>query len=192
MQTEFNLVIQALNASPTTYFSNYVNSTGTIIYETIVTEKNNSYGSVTLKAQPPFIQGSVKLCKAITTEIEYAPQHAGDPASFKQFSSGVFMFERRSFTLAQASYNSDISDNYEEISLTSRVSGTFGDTLWGDDNIWGGEGDQSQIRTYIPLKKQRCRFLGCKFTHTIAFEKYELYGLSLSVRSYMIPDRDYK
>ncbi len=192
MQTEFNLVIQALNVSPTTYFSNYVSSNGTIMYETIVTEKNNSYGSVTLKTQPPFIEGSLKLCKAITTEIEYAPQHAGNPASFKQFSSGVFMFERRSFTTAQASYNSDISDNYEEISLTSKVSGTFGDTLWGDDNIWGGEGDQSQIRTYIPLKKQRCRFLGCKFIHNIAFEKYELYGLSLSVRSYTISDRDYK
>jgi hypothetical protein len=130
--------------------------------------------------------------KGIKTEIEYAPQHAGDPASFKQFASGTFMFQRRSFYSAQVGYNSDISDNYEEISFVPKSSGIWGEIDWGIGSVWGGQGDQSEIRTLIPLKKQRCRFLGCKFIHGIALESYELYGLSLSVRTYAISDRDYR
>ncbi len=132
------------------------------------------------------------IYKGIKTEVEYAPQHAGDPASHKQFSVGTLMFERRSFYTAQVGYKSDISDNYEEISFIPNSAGIFGGSTWGDGTIWGGQGDQAQIRTYIPLKKQRCRFLGCKFTHGVALESFQLYGLALSVRQYMIPDRDYK
>jgi hypothetical protein len=124
------------------------------------------------------------LHKGISTEIEYAPQHMGDPSGFKQFSFGTFMFERRSFYSAQVSYNSDLSDNYEEISFSPNSSGIFGGASWGDGTIWGGLGDQAQIDTYIPLKKQRCRFLGCKFLHTVALESFQLYGISLVYRPY--------
>ncbi len=192
MQTDFNSVIQALNNSSVTYFSNYLTSEGTISYETVVTDKKISYNTITIKTEQPFITGDMKLYKAISTEIQYAPQHAGDASSFKQFSGGEFLFERRSFSSAIAAYNSDISDNYEEIVLNSKSAGIYGDYSWGENTIWGGQGDQSQIRTYIPLKKQRCRFLGCKFIHSTALESYQLYGISLSVRSYSIPDRDYR
>lgn len=192
IQTEFNAIITKLNNSVKTYFSNYVLSSGTVSYETVVISKNTSYNMIELKSEQPFIAGPMKIYKSISTEIQYAPQHAGDPSSFKQFSAGEFMFERRSFSSAVASYNSDISDNYEEITLVSKSASNYGNSEWGSESIWGGQGDQSQIRTYIPLKKQRCRFLGCKFSHSIAFESFQLYGISLSVRTYTIPDRDYR
>jgi len=192
MQTDFNSVIQALNNSSVTYFSNYLTSEGTTVYEAIVTDKKISYNTITIKMEQPFITGDMKLYKAILSEIQYAPQHAGDASSFKQFSGGEFLFERRSFSSAIAAYNSDISDNYEEIVLNSKSAGIYGDYSWGEGTVWGGQGDQSQIRTYIPLKKQRCRFLGCKFIHSTALESYQLYGISLSVRAYSIPDRDYR
>lgn len=192
IQTEFNTIITKLNNSIKTYFNNYLLSSGTLNYETIVISKNMSYNTVELKTEQPFIAGPMKIYKAISTEIQYAPQHAGDPSSFKQFSAGEFMFERRSFSSATASYNSDISDNYEEITLVAKSASNYGNSEWGNESIWGGQGDQSQIRTYIPLKKQRCRFLGCKFNHAIAFENFQLYGISLSVRTYAIPDRDYR
>jgi hypothetical protein len=192
IQTEFNTITTKLNNSIKTYFNNYLLSSGTLNYETIVISKNMSYNTVELKTEQPFIAGPMKIYKAISTEIQYAPQHAGDPSSFKQFSAGEFMFERRSFSSAIASYNSDISDNYEEITLVAKSASNYGNSEWGNESIWGGQGDQSQIRTYIPLKKQRCRFLGCKFNHAIAFENFQLYGISLSVRTYAIPDRDYR
>lgn len=192
LQTKFNLLIDQLNSSNGLNFSNYRKSEGSIKYEAIVIGVNLSKQEVTLNTPTAFIQGPMIVYKGIKTEIEYAPQHAGDPASFKQFSSGTFMFQRRSFYSAQVGYNSDISDNYEEISFIPKTSGIWGEIDWGIGSVWGGQGDQSEIRTLIPLKKQRCRFLGCKFIHGVALESYELYGLSLSVRNYAISDRDYR
>jgi hypothetical protein len=192
IQSEFNNIIKRLNQSPTTYFSNYVESSDTVSYEAIVLDKNTFEKEVVLNSPPAFLVGPLIIYKGFKKEIEYAPQHAGDAAGFKQFSSGTFMFERRSFTSAEVAYNSDISDNYEEIRINPVSAGVFGGADWGGGTVWGGLGDQSQIRTFVPLRKQRSRFLGCKFNHGVALENFELYGLSLSVRPYSIPDRSYK
>lgn len=190
---EFNAIIAHLNfVSTATYFSNYQYSNGTTVFEAIVIDTNLSYQEATLNQEPSFLAGPLKIHKAIRTEVEYAPQHAGDPGSFKQFNTATFIFKRRSFYTASASYNSDISDSYEEIKFTPNVAGTFGSAVWGEQIIFGGAGDQAQIRTYVPLKKQRCRFLGCKFSHAVALETFELYGLTISYRPYNISNRDYR
>ncbi len=192
IQTQFNSFVNALNSSFIALFNNYPLSTGTVKYECIVSSLDDLKQEITLNQVPVFMQGPLTLYKGIKTEIEYAPQHAGEPASFKQYSVGTLLFERKSFYTAQVGYKSDISDSYEEISFNPNSSGVFGVTEWGNNITWGGQGDQGQIRTFIPLKKQRCRFLGCKFTHGVALESFQLYGLSLSIRAYAIPDRDYK
>ena len=192
IQTEYNLIINALNSSANTRLHNYKTSTKNFLFETVATHLDNFKNEITVSSEPQFISGPLILFKAIRTEIEYAPQHAGDVAGHKQFSTGTFLFERRSFKSATVSYNSDISDNYEEVNLSINYSGTFGAFEWGSESVWGGKGDQAHVRTYIPLKKQKCRFLGCKFTHNTALESYQLYGISLSVRLFTIKDRDYK
>lgn len=192
IQNEFNEIVERLNESPTTYFDNYVLSSGTIDYETIVMDLDTIKKEAYLNNYPVFMVGPLTFYKAINCDIEYAPQHAGDPSTQKQFSDGTFMFERRSFYTATVGYNSDISDNYETIDFVPNNSGIFGVPTWGDGTTWGGLGDQAQIRTYIPLKKQRCRFLGCKFNHNVALESFELYGLALTVRGYAVPQRAYK
>lgn len=192
IQTQFNNMMDRLNESPNSFLKNYIKSTGIKRYEANITALNNITFQVSLSVPPAFIQGKLIVYKGIVVEIEYAPQHDSDPASFKQFTAGTFMFERRSFFTVEVGYNSDISDNFEEITISNTSAGTFGGMSWGDGTIWGGQGDQSQIRTYVPLKKQRCRFLGCKLIHRIALESFQLYGLTLSYRRYSIPDRDYK
>lgn len=192
IQNQFNYMIDRLNTSPNTFLKNYRKSENVKVYEASITELNNLTFNATLNIAPAFIQGNLTIYKGIFTEIEYAPQHADSPESFKQFSTGTFMFERRSFYQAEVSYNSDISDNFEKIPVYVTSSGVFGGTTWGDGTVFGGSGDQAQIRTYIPLKKQRCRFLGCKFIHKAALESFNLYGISLTVRRYAISDRDYK
>jgi hypothetical protein len=190
IQTQFNNIVDKLNASPVAYLSNYRKSLGTTSYEAIITDLNRLTQQATLNIPPSFMVGALVLYKGIKTEVEYAPQHAGTPASQKQFSTGTFMFERRSFHIAQVAYNSDLSDSYEEILFSPNSAGVFGGATWGDGTVWGGLGDQAQIDTYIPLRKQRCRFLGCKFIHGVALDSFQLYGLSLSVKQYAIPNRN--
>lgn len=192
IQQEFNIIINQLNSSIKTIFSNYQLSNGTKKQEVIVDSLNNFKQEVTLAYNPAFLVGPLLIYKGIKTEIQYAPQHAGDTSGQKQFSSGIFLFERRSFSRATIGYNSDISDNFEEIDFTVDSQSCFGANNWGSNFVWGGSGDQSQLRTYIPLKKQRCRFLGCKFQHSTALEFFQLYGVTLSVRLLAINDRTYK
>jgi hypothetical protein len=193
IQTEFNAIITKLNTISTrTSLKNYKSSQNSILQESIILSMDTLKREVTLNVSPSFMVGDLIVFKGIPVEIEYAPQHAGDPGSLKQFASATFMFERKSFYTAEAAYNSDISDNYEKISFLTSTSGIFGGVKWGSDSTWGGSGDQGELRTLIPLKKQRCRFLGCKFTHLAALETFQLYGLSLSVRTYTISNRDYR
>lgn len=180
IQTEFNAIINKLNSSPTTYFANYVLSDGTLSLEAIVSSIDTITKKITLHVEPAFMVGDLIIFKGVKMEVQYAPQHTGDPSTFKQFSQGTFMFDRRSFYTAQVAYNSDSSDAFEEIEFTPKSSGAWGEFSFGDGAVWGGLGDQIQLRTYIPAHKQRCRFLGCKFTHGVALESLSLYGFSLS------------
>jgi len=173
------------------YIPKFKLSMGSSAFEAMVTGLDNVNKLVNFRSTPSFMEGPFSVLKAIPIEIEYAPQHAGDPSTSKQFSDGTFMFETKSFSHAEIAYNSDISSNYEEIPIDLNSYSIFGAGTWGE-GTWGGLGDQAEIGTYIPLKKQRCRFLGCKFIHNGALESFSLYGLSLSFRTYAIPNRDYK
>jgi hypothetical protein len=186
--------LKTLNNEFTTltgYVPKYKLSSGSRKYEAMITALNNVSKLVEFESTPAFMIGPFTVIQSIPVELEYAPQHIGDPASSKQFSVGTFMFEKKSFSNAQIAYNNDISDNYEEVPIALNSYSTFGAGSWGE-GTWGGSGDQSQLRTYIPLRKQRCRFLGCKFIHSGAMEFFRLYGLSLSYRIYAIADRDFK
>lgn len=189
IQVEFNQNIQKLNDSSVAVFTNYPMSVGTISYEAVIVSLDTVKKETTLDIAPAFMVGTMTLYKGIPTDISYTPQHVGDPSSEKQFSYGAFLFERRSFKSAQVGYNSDVSDSYEEIVISPVSSAIFGGVSWGDGSVWGGLGDQAELLTYIPLRKQRARFLGCRFTHATALESFALYGVSLTYRPYTIPNR---
>lgn len=180
IQTEYNKIIDRLNESATPFLNNYVTSTGTVFQEAIVLVKDTTLNQFTLEKSPVFIQGPILVYKGITTEIEFVPQHGGDPSTLKQFSSGSMMFEYRSFYSADVGFNSDLSVGYDNVTISPVSYGSWGDFAWGTGAIWGGQGDRAPLRTYIPAKKQRCRFIGARFSHGIALQSFAFYGISLT------------
>jgi hypothetical protein len=190
IQTEWNKIVDRLNQSPTVFFSNYPKSTGSVNFEGIITARNISNNDIYLKYSLPFLEGDITLYKAIATEVEYVPQHGGDPINFKQFSTAQAVFEYRSFFLAKLGFNSDLSTDFEYIDFSLNSAGNFGDFVFGDGAVWGGAGDKAPLRTYIPRKKQRSRFIGARFQHTGALETYSLYGIAITFNEYS--DRAYK
>jgi hypothetical protein len=180
IQTQYNAVIDRLNESPTLFLSNYAKSLTTTLQEAIVLEKDTTLKQFTLEKSPSFIQGPILIYKGINTEIEFVPQHGGDPSTLKQFSSGTILLENRSFYSAYVGFNSDLSVNYDNVLISPVSYGNWGDFTWGTGAIWGGQGDRAPLRTYIPAKKQRCRFIGARFSHGIALQSFSLYGLSLT------------
>ena len=190
LQINFNQIINRLNQSNTPYLNNYSLSMGTVFHEAIVIDKNNITVDFGLEKVPAFIEGPILVYKGIKTDIEFVPQHGGDPSAFKQFSQGTLMFEFRSFYAAKLGYSSDLSMNPETVEIKPNSHGNFGDFDFGQGAVFGGLGDRAPLRTYVPLKKQRARTIGVTFNHGIALQTFALYGLSLSYNAYS--DRAYK
>lgn len=180
IQTQYNIIINKLNLSSVAFYVNYPQSVGTTLQECMVITKDTTLKKLTVEKIPPFLQGPLLLYKGIKTEIEFVPQHAGDPSTLKQFSNGSFLFEFRSFYSAKVGFSSDLSMAYDMVKISPISYGNFGDFTWGSGAVWGGLGDRVPLRTYIPAKKQRCRFLGAKFMHGIALQAYSFFGINLT------------
>ena len=184
------LIIDRLNESREFFYSNYPSYNRLTPVEARVLSRNLNNNAIELEFEYPFVEGDMLLYKAITTDIEFVPQAANDPSSLKQFQACQMIFKLRNFTSAYLGFNSDLSSDFEYVYFEPHSSGIWGGFDWGNNVIWGGEGDKAPLRTYIPAKKQRCRFIGARFKHTGALENFQLYGISLSYN--LTSDRAYR
>lgn len=181
IQTEYNAMIAELNLNA--FFSNYRTSTGTIIKEYVITGVNKQTNTVTLEAEPSLLQGNIIIYKHIPLKVTYSPQTFGDSESYKQISEGKVMFQNDGFKYIDVSYSSDLSPSFESAQLDGTGNGAFGLFEWGNQT-WGGEGLQAPIRTYIPLEKQRCRYIRTRIEHKIARENPRIFGIDNNPRAY--------
>jgi len=177
MQTQFNAIISALNTSSGVFYTNYSQSVGTVSYEIHILSVNINSNQLTTDILPPIIPGDIYLYKAIPTEVIWAPNHFGAPELMKHIRESSLMFENTAITGASFGFNTDLSANFEDITFLLDDSGVFGDLIWSDFT-WGGEGNATPFRTYIPRSKQRCRFIRARFKNGNAFDKFAILGLS--------------
>lgn len=191
IQTCFNLIVDALNADSGVFYSNYMLSEGYLDLEQTVSALNTATNSIVTTYAQPFLFGEGQIYKAFTSYIIYNPQFFGDPSVEKQVSQSTFMFENTNFGLVTASYKSDKSLLLSPVNFIAAGNGDFGQFAFGEIN-WGGVAPPIPIRTYVPADKQRCRFLGVKFSHKVALQKYALLGISLTYRPYTNGVRAYK
>lgn len=179
LRDDFNTLIDELNASVAVFWSNYTKYTTTVEYEAIITAINKATNVVTLIKSVPFIQGDNLIFKAIECEVEWAPQHVGDPSFRKHFREATLMFERFNFIVGNVTFRTDLSDNYEGTDFRGEGNGSFGTGIFGEDT-YGGQANQRPLRTYIPRNKQRCRFVTVRFVHLGARESFALTGYSVT------------
>lgn len=179
MQTAYNSFVSLLNNDTGTGYKRYANSNGSIDLEIVITDVNINENEVTTFYSLPFIAGSATIFKHISTSLEWVPQTMQDPSLQKQVSEGTLFFESTAFTNAAVLYASDLSPEFEEQAFTGDGNGAFGAFTYGDGN-YGGSGNGTPFRTYLPLEKQRCRYINCRFTHAGAREFFRLYGMSLT------------
>lgn len=190
IQLEYFEIIDRLNQSPSFFKTNYVKYERLTPVEATVVSRNTINNDITLEQEYGFLNGDLTLYKAIQSEVEFVPQTTGDPSSLKQFHTAQAMFRNRSFKNCQLAFNSDLSKDFNYVTFRPNSSGIWGQFIWGDGSIWGGEGDSAPLRTYVPATKQRCRFLGVRYKHFGALESYDLYGIALHYNS--TSDRAYR
>lgn len=179
LRDEFNTFAGELNASTQVFYTNYATYTTSVDYESIITAINTSTNVLTLFAEIPFLQGDNLIFKAINCEVEWAPEHLGDPSLKKQFREATVEFDQFNFSVGNVSFRSDLSDNYEGTNFNAEGNGSFGEGIYGEDT-YGGQANQRPLRTYIPRNKQRSRFVTVKFMHKAARESFAVTGYSVT------------
>lgn len=183
VQACFNLIVTTLNNDNGAFYSNYDTSDGNIDFEAVVLEIDKSTHKITTRDNLPLFSGDIVLYKAIKTLVTWNPQFFQDPTVEKQVTQGTMMFENSNFSKFVISYSTDLSPSFEETEFNGAGLGDWGQFGFGGIN-WGGVGAPVPLRTFIPLEKQRCRFIYVRFEHKVAFEKYNVFGVSLTYRPY--------
>jgi hypothetical protein len=187
-QSAFNTIVAQLIADPKTAFKLYLSSSGTDSLEVSIVAVDPVKRTITVAYSLPFAQGPITLYKAIDSFVQWAPHTFGDVSSLKHVREATLVFQNMAFTSAIASFSSDLEPGFSSVPFPGEGNGVWGNNVWGS-TIWGGEGTNRPLRTYIPLDKQRCRYVSAEFEHIWAFEEYAIWGLSytyelLSSRAY--------
>lgn len=177
LQSEFNAVVTALNASPNVYYNNYKQSTGTVEYEAHIIAKNNLGSRIDIDNPTAFIIGECEGQKGIESSVIWTPQHFGDPTILKHVRESKIMFEAANFEGAYLGFSSDISGDFEEIGFHLEGDGSWGNQAWSNFT-WGGKGLQIPFRTLVPQQKQRCRLINTRFRHVNSRNQFAIYGIS--------------
>jgi hypothetical protein len=191
IQACYNIITYLLNNDTHVFFTNYPTSTGTVDFEVSILGINKNTNSIIVKTGEAFLFGEITLYKAIPSTVIWNPLYFGDPSLTKQVREGTMIFENSNFSKVTIAYGTDMSPGFAPITFEGPglSVGDWGYFAWGSIN-WGGVAAPIPLRTYIPLVKQRCRFMNVKFMHNVAFEKYAIYGLSLTYR--IISTRGYR
>lgn len=193
IQTELNSIITQLNSLITgTAFKNYRQSEGSAYWETIIESTNVFTNRITVNYAIPLLYGvsdNLIYFKGIPVEVRWQPQHFGAPEKLKQIADAAVIVDQNNFFSAEIGFNSDLSQDFQDILFFGKGVGTWGMQPFGEF-IWGGMGNDAPFRTLIPLNKQKCRYLTCRFLHFNAREKFRLIGISCEPRS--ISNRAYR
>lgn len=181
----YNIITDNLNNDPTTFYTNYPTISVYVDFEINIDFVNRFTDTVTVSENQEFLAGPIMAYNAISSYYIYNPQFFGDPSVDKQVREGTAIFENDNFSTFTMSYASDKYPSFVDTIFQRPGIGDFGQFTYGSVNF-GGIAAPIPIRTYVPLDKQRCRFLNVKLSHRVAFEKYSLFGISLTFRPYGI------
>lgn len=175
----YNAIISNLNLDPGLLFANYQTLTNLSLQESIITSVNVVKKEIMLNTIIPIYAGEIVIYKSIPIEIIYSPLTMGDPMGLKHLREATIMFENKAFTSCVVSFATDLLPKFESVPIILNGNGIFGNTSFGE-GYFGGESHSPPIRTYIPRNCQRCTYLLIRFTHGIAREKFNLFGISVT------------
>ncbi len=179
LQNRFNRIVETLNADPAVGFADYELSINAGLIMSIISDVKPLVNTITLSVALEFVPAKITtVLQAISAKIDWAPQHGGDPAELKHFREAIYLFTDFSFTKGTVGFGSDLLIGFSEIPFNGFTPGRFGIFPFGKV-FFGGGAMPRPLRTYIPLQKQRARYINCRFKHRNALERFALVGLSL-------------
>lgn len=177
IQSQYNAMIAQLNDDPLLKFKNYQTSVGTTTLEIPILSINNNTNTITSSSIPAFVVGPIIALEGINSSIVWAPFTGGDPSLLKHFRESTMMFQNSDFLGGNVNFATDLSPGFQGIPFSMDGNGSWGQFIWGNA-AWGGAGTSAPFRTYIPVQKQRCRYIMAQLLHNYANYQYSVLGIS--------------
>lgn len=179
IKANFNEIIAKLNTDTGVSFMNYPSITTNTRQETVIDSINKNAKEITLNHALDYVVGDITIYKSIKSTFTYAPSTLGDPLGWKQAREATLMFHNKAFTRATMSFATDLLPAFKDIYFEGDGSGIFGHSIFGS-GFFGGASNSAPFRTYVPRNAQRCRYLLIKYTHQVANEFYNIYGVTIT------------
>lgn len=153
------------------YQSNTVNS--------VVTAVSSGASQVTVRdALSNWTVGSATHYSAIETITEWVPATGGNPGVIKSFQDPSVFFRDVGFTSIDLGFKTEVSPNFEYVTISGQGVGAWGLFGWGAEP-WGGASFEAPVRTFVPLEKSRATTLIVQLKTRLAFQRFATQGLSI-------------
>lgn len=123
------------------------------------------------------------ILKSIACTVEWVPNAAQNAGLLKQWTEAVVLLRENFFNTATVNFYSDVDGSIEGQVFSGITTGGWGQFPWGLAP-WGQASRSLPFRTYVPRNKQRCDLLSVQFVCQNAWARFQLEGISLSVRGY--------
>jgi hypothetical protein len=178
IRSAYNTLTAKLNVDTGATFSTYPTaSANNVKFEAYITSLNTVDNSFTINAAMPLLVGAVTIYANIPCEVTWTKQHFENPHISKHVRESTIIFENTAFSEATVSFNTDIGQQFADVSFTMNGNGIFGSNNFGN-GTFGGSGNEAPFRTLIPRANQRCRYITGRFEHAIAREQFSIYAIS--------------
>jgi hypothetical protein len=147
--------------------------------ESVTLLSANTYLIVlTQDAPTAWATGSAVLSPSVGMEIQWQDWDMGNPATLKQVSEVTVIADNQTgantATGLIMTFTTNFDSEIETVSVPILVN-SWGSGPWGSFT-WGGSGDPTGYRTYVPRNKQFCRLINLGVRHVNARERLSIAG----------------
>lgn len=161
-------------------------SAGDIIYQgdkiAYIESVDPDTNTIEVDAEESWTTGvaNVTHLAGILCKVEWNPDFSGNPAGFKQFYEATLLFKTAFQKTSDVYFYSDINPAEKSINVeSSSGNGAFGEFEFGSE-IFGGITGRQPIRLGVPTGHSRCSLISVRWQARIAYNDYQLNGLSLT------------
>ena len=190
LRSDVETLVDELNTPATVTSIKTYKDPETVVYEAYITSTDPVRNQVVINRSRAFVEGAIQVHKHISADIEWNPQHFGDPSALKQVRYMTIMFDQNNFSEAIAKFSSDISQGKVEVPFPGKGISYWGDQYSAPNTYWGGIGNDVPFRNPVPRGKQKCRYITIGMEHNNGRESFRILGVSAVVRA--ISDRGYR
>lgn len=126
--------------------------------------------------------GAALVYTPITCQIQTVQIDAQNPGIMKHFPEMSFIFSQANFSQMNVFFSSDIVSVEAKQVLVPVKKGGWGTFNWGSIP-WNGTvlGQQTRIRTLVPMPHQRCNWLNIRLVTSQCFTSFGFSGLSIAM-----------